>query len=212
MSSTPSMLSPGSSPSSWIHSLIFISVSQNIVLDLLFSLHTLPGESHPFLFLQFYPILMSSMSMPWLSPDIQFHIYICIHNGHLKLYVSLNPSLWLPLICILPAPHPVLQQQHPPNLLCLIIWTNLWFIFTNRHRKLPIKSWRFLHSSTSCFDCFSITTYFGPSFILSGCTKWHSLSTLCLQLHVANIQQAPSSNRADHELQVLIDKGPASFV
>lgn len=132
--------------------------------------------------------------MPWPSPDIQFHICICMHNGHLKLYVSLNPSPWLPLIHIPPAPYPVLQQQHPPNLLGLMTWSNLWFIFTNHHRKLPIKSWRFPQSSTSCFDCFSITICFGPSFILSGCTEWHSLSTFCLQLHVANIQQAPSSN------------------
>lgn len=91
-------------------------------------------------------------------------------------------------------------------------WTKLWFIFTNLHKKLPIKSWRCLRRSTSGFDCFSITICFGPSLILSGCTEWHSLSTLCIQIYVANIQQTPSSNRADYELPMLIDKGPVSVV
>lgn len=187
MSFTPSTLSPGSSPPFWVlfspfvsclPFQSFISVSQGVVLVLLLFLsHTPLGESHPFPLLQFCPI---NWWHPNLCPDPHLHLDI----------PQVPQTLCSPKPKSLPPPKPGPSCSLP----CFVTSTSIkspglddldspLTHIPYLHRKFLIKSWRFFLCSISGFCCFSITTYFGSSFFLSGFIEYPSLSTLFTKLY-----------------------------
>lgn len=155
------------------------------------------------------------------TDDFQICALILTWIPHPYLYLDMPQNIYILTylkICAPPSPGPCLFHLFP-------ILTSISIKPLDRqsdldsplihilyfHRKLSNKSWRVFLCSISGIGFFSITTCFGPSFLLSGFVEWPSLSTLCLRIHITNVQQAVSSNRTDHELTVLRDKNTKLF-
>lgn len=188
MSFTPTTLSPGSSPPFWGVCLFvwfglgfFCLLSSCLISYCYFPRYCLRSS-----FLITYPPrqissipsasvlpnkLTTSKSVPW--PSLEFHIHICSCIYH-KIYAIKYPYFDIPQnLCppkskslpIHPVPYPDLQHQDSPL-------THILYL----RRRLSSKFQRVFLWSISGIGCFSITTCFGPSFLLLGFVERPSLS------------------------------------
>ena len=180
-------LSPGSSPPFWALLKKILLVFPKILSWIFFSSHIYSFlKCHPFWFLQVYPLDRWIPNLcpgpPWRSDP-----YLCkIHHRHLKPYVSLNPSPCRPLTHTPPTLYPVLQ--HHIRQASWARWLGPTF---DSYSLISIER---CPSTPEDFSLVAFLTLFlhpdllCPSFILSGCVEWHSLSNLYLQIHIARIQ------------------------
>lgn len=151
--------------------------------------------------------LMTPKSVPWSPPECHFHIHLWIFHRYLKICVPPNPSpclchLFLVLTC-----HIAIHQASWTKWRRLTLDSDSLFpqkVVPTRPEEPSFVAFLALAASPS-------QPALGPH---SCCQHLESgpVSPLCLQIHIANLQQALNSNRADCELLGPVDKPPSSFV